>query len=204
MLRIDLAELLRHTGKHIDVDVDELPASDEDITYLKPARGRIGITNTGSLVLVRGRVKTVLKMECGRCLGEVHEDIEAEIEEQYTLSDMESSKFHDTQASLVADEENELPEGLMDGTIMDLNVVIRQAAILAMPIGPVCKQECRGLCLTCGKNRNEEPDACVCEQKTRNTPLAGLRELFAKELSEADTHSESATDGQRGRNGSRS
>jgi uncharacterized protein len=181
MLKIDLAELIRQTGKQIAVTVDDRPASDEDITYLSAVKGRIVIANTGDLVLVRGHVKTGIAMECGRCLGEVRQLIEADIEEQYTLAGVAGANQHDAQISIVADEENEVPPGLMAGTVMDLGVVIRQAVILCSPLSPLCKPDCLGMCPTCGKNRNDPASLCRCHETRRNTPLAALKELYASQ-----------------------
>ena len=179
MLKIDLAELIRQTGKHTIVDVDDLPVSDDDVTYLSPAKGKITISNTGDLILVRGWIRVVIAMECGRCLREVRQPIEAEIEEQYTLGGVETAGHHDVQVSIVPDEENEVPPGLMSGSVMDLNVIIRQAVILNSPLGPLCEQDCVGLCPTCGKNRNDPASGCRCREEKHNTPLAALRQLLA-------------------------
>jgi uncharacterized protein len=187
MLKVDLAELIRTTGKHIVVEIDDVPSAVEDITFLSPAKGRVTITNSGSLVIVRGSIVTSIRMECGRCLCEVAEPITAEIDEQYTLSDVSSSGSHDSVATIVADEENEVPPGLMDGTVMDLAVVVRQAVILASPISTLCKENCRGMCPVCGKNRNIVENGCSCVQPKRNTPLAVLKDLLLDDIdSESD------------------
>ena len=178
MLRVDLAELLRHTGKHIVVDINDIPRSDDDVTYLEPAAGRVTITNAGALVLVRGRFNTVVQMECGRCLGDVREPISAEVEEQYSLTDVENPMYRDAQIAIVPDEENEVPPALMDGTVMDLNVLIRQAVILNAPISPVCKEDCLGLCPVCGENRNDASSGCKCRQTARNTPFSALKQIY--------------------------
>jgi len=178
MLKIDLAELMRQPGKQIVVDIDEAPPSDDDVTYVTPSRGRITIANTGDLVLVRGAVKVKVLLECGRCLGAVREPVVAEIEEQYSLSNVENARYNDTQISIVADEENEVPPGLMNGSVMDLGVVIRQAVILNTPLGPLCSPDCRGFCPKCGKNRNDPSAGCQCEVEPHNRPLAVLKELY--------------------------
>jgi len=178
MLKIDLAELVRQPGKQIVVDIDEPPPSDEDVTYVTPARGRVTIANTGDLVLVRGSIRVKIAAQCARCLCDVRQQVEAEIEEQYTLSNVENARYNDTQVSIVADEENEVPPGLMELSVMDLAVIIRQAVILNTPLSSVCRPDCLGLCPTCGKNRNDPDAGCRCAELRRNTPLAALRKLY--------------------------
>ena len=178
MLRIDLAELVRQPGKHIDEDIHEFPPSDDDVVYLEPVVGKITVTNGGELLLVRGHIAAVVRFECGRCLGEVRQSIDADLEEQFTLVDVEAAGYHNPLAVIVPDEENEVPPGLMDGTVIDLNVLIRQAVILNSPLSPLCKEECLGLCPTCGKNRNDPSSGCACAPVVRHTPLAALRALL--------------------------
>lgn len=175
MLRIDLGDLLRTPGMEIAINIDETPPSDEDLSYAAPVRGLLTLTNAGELVLVRGSLKTTLLMECGRCLAEARVAIDAPVEEQYTLQDTETA-FHDVTPTIISDEENEVPPGLLTGTVMDLNVIIQQAVILNRPLRPLCKDDCLGLCPICGTNRNETP--CTCGNTARNTPFAQLKKLY--------------------------
>jgi hypothetical protein len=57
---------------------------------------------------------------------------------------------------------------------LDVEPVVRDACILELPLAPLCSESCRGLCPTCGANRNR--DECLCEQEVdpRWSALAGL------------------------------
>jgi uncharacterized protein len=188
MLKVDLAELIREPGRHIEHRFDDLPQSDDDIEYMSSAVGRVTISNSGNLVVVRGRFVTSIRMECGRCLCEVTEPITADIDEQYTLTDVSLAGSHDTGLEIVGDEENELPIGLMDGNVMDLGILIRQSTMLAMPLSTLCKADCKGMCATCGKNRNLEANGCQCGHHARNTPLSVLKQLYNLDGSEAESN----------------
>lgn len=176
MLRIDLAEIVRTVGKQQIYEIDEPPFTDQDVEYVAPIRGRVTVTNSGRLLLVRGYIETVISLECGRCLSDVRQPVRAALEEQYSLSEVENAVYHDVSPAIVADEENEVPPGLFDGNVMNLGVLIRQAVILASPLAPLCREDCKGLCPTCGKNLNL--GACACPKSSAGKPLASLGDLL--------------------------
>lgn len=178
MLRIDLAEIIRTVGKQQVYQIDEPPYTDEDVEYVAPIRGRITVTNSGRLLLVRGFIDTVVSLECARCLADIRQPVHATLEEQYSLSEVENATYHDVSPAVVADEENEIPPGLFNGNVLNLGVLIRQAVILNSPLSPLCRESCAGLCPTCGKNLNE--GACACP-KTSGRPLASLADLLKQD-----------------------
>lgn len=187
MLKVDLAELIRQTGRQIVVEIDDLAPSDDDVVYASRAVGSVTISNSGSLAIVRGMVRTSVRMECARCLTELSVPVEAEIDEQYTLSDVGPTGAHESGRAIVGDEENELLPGLMDGQVMDLAVLIRQGTLLAAPLSVLCKEDCLGLCAVCGKNRNLAESGCSCVQPERHTPFAALKQLYDEENNRTDT-----------------
>ncbi len=90
-------------------------------------------------VLISGRVKSEAKGECGRCLDELKREVDEEFRELFLY---ESRKSED-------DEEDEL--FALDGDIADIETAIRDAVVLTMPINPLCKADCKGLCSECGE-----------------------------------------------------
>jgi len=60
--------------------------------------------------------------------------------------------------------------------ILDLTEVVRQNLLLAVPMSALCSPSCRGLCVECGANLNEEP--CDCQREGQDPRLAALRELL--------------------------
>jgi uncharacterized protein len=176
MLRFDLAEIVRTVGMHQVYDIEHPAYTDDDVQFLEPVTGRITVTNSGSLLLIRGHIHTVMLLECARCLAPVHHEVDAEIEEQYTLTEVEHSIYRDVVPAIVSDEENEIPLGLFDGLVLNLNVLVYQAALLSAPIQPLCSEDCAGLCPHCGINRNIEK--CDCASKVTSGPFAALGQLL--------------------------
>jgi uncharacterized protein len=60
--------------------------------------------------------------------------------------------------------------------VADLETPIRDAVLLAVPVGPTCKPDCLGLCATCGGDLNT--GACPGHDEEGDSPFASLRELF--------------------------
>ena len=90
-------------------------------------------------VLVSGTAKAVAKGTCARCLDPLTEDVEVEIQELFA---------YPGSATEETTEEDEIPR-LVDDRI-DLEPIVRDAVVLALPLAPLCTEDCRGLCTECG------------------------------------------------------
>jgi uncharacterized protein len=89
-------------------------------------------------VLVSGTARASLAGECARCLDPVTSSIEVEFQELYVYSDTRSGESAD-------DDERRL-----EGDLIDLEPVVRDAMVLALPLSPLCRDDCPGLCTVCG------------------------------------------------------
>jgi uncharacterized protein len=98
-------------------------------------------------VLVSGTVRGHYTGECVRCLDPVEGDVTAEIQELFVYPDVERDQ---------PDDEDEEPR--LVGTLLDLEPVVRDALVLALPLQPVCREDCRGLCPECGTRLADDPD----------------------------------------------
>ena len=92
-------------------------------------------------VLVTGSVRAPLTAECGRCLEPVDTILEADIQELFAYDP--------------EDGQDEVP--VLTGDLIDLRPLLRDAVVLAMPINPVCDDDCAGLCATCGARLADLP-----------------------------------------------
>ncbi|GAP12867.1 predicted metal-binding, possibly nucleic acid-binding protein [Longilinea arvoryzae] len=111
---------------------DDLPASEFS--------GTARVSKTGQGILVEGDFQTVSTVECVRCLTEFKQPIHAQFQELFAFRSDQA-----TDSGLV------LPE---NGNI-DLAPLVREYLLLEVPIKPICRPDCRGLCLECGANLNE-------------------------------------------------
>jgi uncharacterized protein len=149
-LIVNVAGLLGEApGARRDVTVDVAVLDlGEDLTQAAPLNvvARVARTNRG--VIVSGRVRTSLADACARCLAPLKIPIDAPIDEEVLpLIDLQSGLPLDATAE---------PEvvRLTDHHELDLEPLAREAIQLAAPIAPVCRPDCRGLCVECGLDLN--------------------------------------------------
>jgi len=164
MLRFDLTELLRTPGMRQVYDLHEPPFADDDVEYVAPITGRVTVTNTGTMVLVRGPVDTVIALECSRCLEPVRAPIHADLEEEFDIAVVEEA------AQRTAQSVEEEIERAFDGATLRLDVLIRQAALLAAPLQPLCREACPGIPI----QEAAEPD----EDARLSSPFRALGKLL--------------------------
>ncbi len=152
-MQYNVAQLLKEpTGATRRVSVE----GDLDVSgdLLAACAGNVEIVRTHQGLLVRGVVNASVVATCGRCLGEFASPAPLEVEEEYF-----------PQVDVNTGKRLELPWDY-DGTIidathvLDLTDLLRQCALAAQPIKPLCRQDCQGLCQECGADLNGEN--CVC------------------------------------------
>jgi len=175
MLSYNVAGLLRSvpgTSRTYSVDVAGLPIA-EDLELAAPIEGEVKLSRTSRSILAQGRMHTFVAERCSRCLTPVAAPISVEIDEEaLPLLDIDSGQPLDMSGepdALRLDEHHEL----------DLASAVRDAISLAEPIAPLCRPDCRGLCLICGADQNQDP-AHGHPEDDLDPRLAGLAALRDK------------------------
>ena len=97
-------------------------------------------------VLVTGSVIAPLAGECARCLAPLASSVTARYTEHYLYTRDRHDK-HDRFDEHTEQDDEELH---LDGDLLDLEPVLRDAVVLALPMSPLCREECPGLCIECG------------------------------------------------------
>ncbi len=125
-----------------------------------PVRGEVGLLRTHRGILVRGELKTEVGLACSRCLGLFNFPVALNIAEEYIpIIDIISG------SQLPSPEE----PGLFvidERHVINLTEATRQYALLAIPMKPLCREDCAGLCRNCGQNLNQGPCNCPSRQLT--------------------------------------
>jgi len=121
---------------------------------------------TGEEICIRGVLRTRVEAACDRCLKPVPLPIEHNFDLTYR-----------PMATIARDEELELPEdeldiGFYQGDGIVLGDVLTEQVLLAVPVKVICREDCRGLCPTCGVDRNAV--ACSCPAPQPASPFAAL------------------------------
>jgi uncharacterized protein len=131
-------------------------------------------------VLVKGSATAELAAECGRCLVPVTADVPVEFELTMVPSDeyqdetgaAEDKAHHPVAGSFDAEAAE---EDVYTGKVIDLDPILREQVLLALPGYPVCQDGCKGLCTVCGANLNERE--CGCDRKVPDPRWAGLAKV---------------------------
>jgi len=132
-------------------------------------QGEIKLMRTDQGILARGILNTEVEVTCGRCLSLFSCPLTLNIEEEYfptvDVIGGVSLPLPDEPGCFTIDEHH----------ILDLTEAIRQYALLVIPMKPLCRANCAGLCPNCGHNLNQGP--CNCPPQGGDPRWSKLKEL---------------------------
>ncbi|MFG2814063.1 YceD family protein [Streptomyces sp. NPDC004673] len=128
-------------------------------------------------VLVTGTARASAKGECVRCLEPVGLELEADFQEMFSYPDADDRGRVSAEPGDDA-EDDEDRQYLEDGLI-DLEPLLRDAVVLALPMQPVCQDDCQGLCSTCGARLTDDPDHHHDAVDIRWAALQGLADTMS-------------------------
>jgi uncharacterized protein len=106
-------------------------------------------------IRVVGRFSTRIALKCARCLEPVATDLESSFDLLYRPRGIERRG----EESSISQAETEI--GFYSGEGLRLEEVLAEQVLLAVPQRSLCREDCRGLCPVCGRNRNREPCDCA-------------------------------------------
>ncbi len=139
-----------------------------------PLRWDVSITNTGGALLVSGTVRGKGTTECARCLDNFDLDICGDVEGFFVIEEEARPEDMDE------DEFDFLPED----HVIDLEPLLRAAILVDVPLKPLCRDDCRGICPDCGANLNVGQCGCALERERQaaedqaaSNPFAALAQL---------------------------
>jgi DUF177 domain-containing protein len=172
-MRFNVSQLLKSpTGTTRDYKIHEdISTLDPAIVPLSTLDGEVTTIRTAEGALVTGDLHTTVELACSRCLELFAMPVRFSIEEEFRPSiDII------TGAKIPLTEEDEAATRIDARHTLDLSEVVRQDLLLALPMYPVCRSKCRGLCPHCGQNWNEAP--CDCTLEEIDPRLAVLKNLL--------------------------
>ena len=168
-MRVNIGELLAdRRAVRIVAFSERFESPAEDITLIDPVVGELSLVGTGRTVCLTGRVHTVLTLVCGACLRPFSQPLDFSVDEEFGPAEAGSPRGE----SALGPEDFVVPVG--PDEMVDLSEVVRQHLVLALPIAPRCRKECRGLCASCGADLNVE--RCGCPQNDIDPRLQVLQQ----------------------------
>jgi uncharacterized protein len=163
MIRFDVSALTKAwlgTSLTLNVDTGPQHLADMEVGFL---HGAIQAIRVEGGLLVQGTVESQLELECVRCLELVVFPIALELEETFRLPG-------------TALEPDEAVYAVGADDWIDLAPLLREQAWIALPMKPLCRSDCKGLCPQCGANLNVE--SCTCDRERVDPRLTLLKDLM--------------------------
>ena len=169
-MRIELASLEGGKGAFAhDYAPGELVIADDRLRLVYPPTVSGEIRREGRKVNVNGRMAARVQVECDRCLKAVEFPVEVRFKREFVTRE-------DYQAQQNVElTEDDLNLSVFDGEVLDIDDLVAEELLLALPDHVLCKDDCKGICPLCGADRNLSD--CGCEMAEIDPRWAGLKDL---------------------------
>jgi len=161
---INVAQLIKESiGSKHNCQIDESIG----VNDINSVKGDVTLTRTKSGIMVKGEMTASVKGICSRCLRPIDYEVSYDFEEE-ALPSATISEGLSPQAQ---------PDHLTidESQILDLSEAIQQYALLTMPVKPLCRPDCAGICPCCGQDLNQT--VCQCPPNARDQRWSKLISL---------------------------
>lgn len=173
-LTFNVAQLLREeTGARRNYVFAENELSLDAETALRDISGSVQFTRTASGVLANVKLRGIVELACIRCLTPSIQEVVIAFQDEF------HSQVEVTTGFALPKPDEEDPFFIDETHKLDLGEAIREYALLNLPMRPLCRPDCKGLCPTCGADRNAGDCGCVVEDSDER--FAALRGLLNQE-----------------------
>ncbi|HXH08084.1 MAG TPA: DUF177 domain-containing protein [Vicinamibacterales bacterium] len=150
---------------------EALDTSGDDFAIVEPVALAMDVHKLGEKYRLTGAAKTVLELACSRCLEPFRFPVDALFDLTY-LPQVENTGEGEIEIG-----GDDLGTAWYRDDAIDLAELLREQFNLALPMKPLCREDCRGLCPECGTNLNLA--TCDCRPAWRDPRLAGLTRFLA-------------------------
>jgi uncharacterized protein len=172
MISVHVAQLLKdEPGTRREIDFNDDSQTLGDVQLCSPLTGHADLARTNRGIFVELQYETSVRLTCGRCLDDFCLGVQGEFKDEILPPSTEPAHRDTTDE----DDANRIsPENTLD-----LSEIIRQEILLELPLQPLCRQDCPGLCPTCGVDLRTE--SCDCDSANQDNPFGRLAELLKPE-----------------------
>ncbi len=166
---INLTDILTSEGKAAEIEVES------GLTEINCRSGRYVIKEKQPLsltmanlgkgkALIKGRMELVFAMNCDRCLKPVRQKVVLSFEREVYGPDAYPEDMEDDD------------QGFMEGYQLDADGLIQNECFMNLPVKVLCRPDCKGLCMRCGKDLNQ--GECGCDTFVPDPRMAGIKDIF--------------------------
>jgi uncharacterized protein len=148
--------------------LNELLPNSQEFAPKAPGVAKLFLQKQSGNVLIRGQAHAEVSCVCASCLKEISLELKPKIDLILFRSEADKSQKEDDEIELTGFDDEGPGEadgaGTFDGKIIDWGSQVRESLVLALPLAPRCKDDCKGLCPVCGIDKNEAECQCVVKQ----------------------------------------
>lgn len=169
-MRIDLEKLEESGGRFVErYETGQLELEESDVQLVSPVEIRGRVRRKGAEAELTGELHLRAAIACARCLKPVELPVDVSFRERFVTAVLwREEEQHELQSE-------DLNLSVIDGETIDLDELVKEEILLALPDHVLCKEDCQGLCPVCGIDRNTA--ACECESKPIDSRWEKLKDL---------------------------
>jgi uncharacterized protein len=170
-MRIELDKLEGTGGQFAHAyEPEELVLDDEHVRLTAWPQVAGTVRRDGHQVRLRGQITARAEVDCDRCLKAVDMPVETSFDVTYVPA---ADYGKGPEAAEL--QEDDLSLSVFDGEAIDVDDLVREQVLLALPTRALCGEDCKGLCPVCGADKNM--DCCNCESTEVDPRWAALKDL---------------------------
>lgn len=172
--------MTRNTVESMIIALEDIPEEgmdlslDRDVSFASievsgPLQGSLFLQKAGNVLLVKGAVKALLACTCNLCLEDFGLPVSLDMDTACVpVKDMETQDKKELSPDA-------LDESFYEDDRIDIITLIEEQILLTIPMKAVCRDECKGLCPSCGTNLNMS--ACGCVKKAVDPRFQKLKDI---------------------------
>ena len=152
MIRIDIGSLPEgHSHLDLEEDASQLDIGLEGVRLTSPVKVAFDVSRNGDQIVLTGQARVEASFECARCLEEYSCTLKGPMSAMIIIGEAPEGAAPDEEDVL------RVPGG---SKYADITQQIRSELLVRIPLKPLCKEDCKGLCPSCGVNLNCEQCSC--------------------------------------------
>ena len=165
---VDVSSILKETGGIIHIDgevaVEEIEFCGNSYSFKTPFRVLGSVSNNGTTLVLEADCSAIVKTQCSRCMKDIDVPIDFEISETLVQGEEKQDEFEDVI--------------VFEGYEISIDEIVSNNFIMNVDARYLCKDDCKGLCPSCGKDLNE--GECNCNNDNIDPRWAKLAEMIEK------------------------
>jgi len=169
---IDLKDLRQDkVSVNGSIEPGSLDFSADAIRLTRPLEWNATAERAGAEIRIVGSLRTTVEAACSRCL----QPASYEVSKTFDLFFRQREEFMFDEDDEIELTDKDTRTAFFSGTELNIGDILHEQLLLALPMKPLCKLDCKGLCPTCGTNLNVKN--CECEKEQFNPNLDALMEI---------------------------